>query len=268
VQLGRDTRVLVTGTSRGIGRCVATELAARGCVVGLVARSADELDAVAGELRTRGGRGLPLPADVGERSQIEGAVARFAEEAGGLDVVIANAGVAYYGPFSLAPVEEAERMTRTNWMGTVYTVKAALPLLLGGARGHIAIVSSAAGHRAFPWAAVYGATKFAQRGFAEALRHELSGTGVGVTGIYPGVVETHLHDDDRAHERMPDWHTPRLAIRPERVARAIVEGIEQEKRAVFVPPSARILAAVHGLSPSLADRLLRAIIGGTAAPAR
>ena len=53
---------------------------------------------------------------------------------------------------------------------------------------------------------MYGATKFAQRGFLEALRHELSGTGVGVTGVYPGEVETHLHDDDRAAGRMPDWH--------------------------------------------------------------
>jgi short-subunit dehydrogenase len=276
VELGRDTRVLVTGASRGIGRCLARELAARGCTVGLVARNADELETLAEELRSvapggpaRGGaRAVPLPADVAERKQVEAAVARFVEQEGGLEVVIANAGVAYYAPFAIAPIEEAERMTQINWLGTLYTVGAALPILLDGARGQIAIVSSAAGHRAFPWAAAYGATKFAQRGFLEALRHELSGTGVGVTGIYPGAVESHLHDDDRAHMRMPDWHRPGVAIRPERVARAVVDGIERERRAVFVPPVARILGIVHGVSPALADRLLRLIMGGTAAPAR
>ena len=267
MQLGGDTRVVVTGCSRGIGRALAKQLALRGCRIGLVARSAGELETLVAEARALGGDALALPADVSEREQVEGAIARFAEQHGGLDVLVVNAGVAWYGPFRDMPIEEAERMTRTNWLGTLYAVGAALPVLLGGARGHIAIVCSAAGHRAFPWAAAYGATKFAQRGFLEALRHELSGTGVDVTGVYPGAVETHLHDDDRAHGRMPDWHRPSAAIKPDRVARAIVEGIEQERTAVFVPPVTRVLGIVHGLSPSLADRLLRLVMGGTAAPA-
>ena len=267
VQLGRDTRVIVTGSSRGIGRCLAEELASRGCTIGLVARGADELEKLATELLARGGEAEPLPADVSKRDQIDAAVAQFAERHKGLDVLVVNAGVACYGPFRSTPIEEAERMTQVNWLGTLYAVGAALPVLLGEARGHIAIVSSAAGHRAFPWAAAYGATKFAQRGFLEALRHELSGTGVKVTGVYPGSVETHLHDDDRAQGRMPDWHRPRAMIKPERVAKAIVAGIEQEREAVFVPPAARVLGLVHGVSPALADRMLRILMGGTAAPA-
>jgi short-subunit dehydrogenase len=266
VRLGSDTRVLVTGASRGIGRSLCRRLAERGCTVGLLARSAEQLEQLAGELGP--GRAIALVADVSEREQVEAAVARFVEQAGGLDVVVANAGVATYGPFSTTPTEEAERMTRVNWLGTLYTVGAALPVLLAEGRGQVVIVSSGAGHRAFPWAAAYGATKFAQRGFLEALRHELSGTGVGVTGVYPGAVETHLHDEDRAHRRMPDWHRPRAAISPDRVANAIVEGVEQERRAVFVPPVVRLLAILHGLSPTLADRMLRAVMGGTAAPAR
>jgi hypothetical protein len=267
VQLGKDTRVIVTGASRGIGRSLAEELASRGCRIGLLARSAGELETLAAELRARGAEAFALPADVSERAQADEAIGRFTEQQGGLDALIVNAGVAWYGPFRDMPIEEAERMTRINWLGTVYAVGAALPVLLGEARGHIAIVSSGAGHRAFPWAAAYGATKFAQRGFLEALRHELSGTGVKVTGVYPGAVETHLHDDDRAHGRMPDWHRPRAAIKPERVARAIVEGIERERTAVFVPPVTRVLGIVHGLSPALADRMLRIVMGGTAAPA-
>ena len=105
----------------------------------------------------------------------------FIAAAGGLDLVVANAGVATYGPFRDMDLATIERMTRVNWLGTVYTVHAALPHLLDRADGHILLVSSSAGHRSFPWAAVYGATKAAQRMFGEALRHELSGTGVSLT---------------------------------------------------------------------------------------
>jgi short-subunit dehydrogenase len=260
VRLDGDTRALVTGASRGIGRALAEELLGRGCTVGVVARNATELNG-------HGSRAIPLPADVGDRDQIERAVARFVEEAGGLDLLVANAGVAHYGPFADAPIEEAEEMTRINLLGTLYTVHAGLPHLLDRAHGHIVIVSSVAGYRTFPWAAVYGATKFAQRGFLEALRHELSGSGVEVTGVYPGEVETHLHDEARAEGRMPDWRRQGAEISPQRVAKAIVDGVEERRAAVFVPAVTRLLGLAHGLSPALADRMLRTLLGGTAAPA-
>jgi short-subunit dehydrogenase len=159
-------------------------------------------------------------------------------------------------------------MTQVNWLGTVYTVAAALPQMLDRASGWIVIVSSAAGHRSFPWAAVYGATKAAQKGFLEALRHELSGTGVGVTGVYPGQVKTHLHDEDRAYERMPDWYRPQAAIAPARVADGILNAVERESAAVYVPPLMRLLRIAHGVSPALANAMLRSILGRTAAPSR
>jgi short-subunit dehydrogenase len=259
--------VLVTGASRGIGRASAEAFADRGCVVGLVARDAEQLDALAGELDGRASSATALPADVGDRVAVEAAIARFVEQAGGIDVLVANAGIAYYGPFRDLPPEEAERMTRVNWLGTVYTVGAALPHMLDRASGWIVIVSSAAGHRSFPWAAVYGATKAAQSGFLQALRHELSGTGVGITGVYPGQVKTHLHDDDRAHERMPDWYRSGAAIAPSRVAGEILAAVENERAAVYVPPITRLLRIAHGVSPKLADRMLRVIMNRTAAPA-
>ena len=132
------------------------------------------------------------------------AVARFVEHAGGLDLVVANAGIAHYGPFLAQDVERVEAMTRVNWLGTVYTVDAALGHLVDRAHGHVVIVSSGAGLRAFPWAAGYGATKAAQRGFAEALRHELSGSGVSVTTVFPGEIATALHDHEK--DSLPDWY--------------------------------------------------------------
>jgi short-subunit dehydrogenase len=180
-------------------------------------------------------------------------------------VLVANAGVADYGPFRDMDLGTVERMTRVNWLGTVYAVHAALPGMLDRARGHIVVVSSGAGLRSFPWAAVYGATKAAQRGFAEALRHELSGTGVSLTTVYPGEVESHLHDHAAS---LPDWnlrnHGEPAPVEP--LAQAIVTAVEDDARDVYYPRDVRGLRVLHGLSPKLADRALRRIRGGTAAP--
>ncbi len=266
MQLVPGTRALVTGASGGIGRAIAEQLAARGCTVGLMARRAPELERIAAELETSGAKAIVLAGDVGESEQVQRCVSTFVERAGGLDVLVANAGIAYYGPFRDLPLEEIDRMTRINWLGTAYTVAAALPHLLDRGAGRIVIVSSAAGHRSFPSAAVYGATKAAQAGFLEALRHELAGTGVGVTGVYPGEVKTGLHDDDRAHERMPEWYRPKSAITAERAAEEIVAGVEADRDDLFVPRITRLLRIVHGLSPKIADRMLRRIMNRSAAP--
>jgi short-subunit dehydrogenase len=255
-------RALVTGASRGIGRALVERLAARGLTVGLLARSEADLHALADSLP---GTHHVLPCDVGDAEQVGTAVSGFAEAAGGLELVIANAGVAHYGPFIEQPLEHAERMTRINWLGTLYTVHAALEHLLDRAHGHVVVVSSGAGLRAFPWAAVYGATKAAQRGFGEALRHELSGTGVGLTVVYPGEVATSLHDHEKGS--MPDWYKGGTSAHAaHEVADHLLRGVERDARAVYDPPAVRLLGAVHGVSPRLADRLLRVLRGGTAAP--
>jgi short-subunit dehydrogenase len=263
MRIDATTRALVTGASRGIGRAVAGALAARGAAVGLLARSDVELEAMAREL---GPRAVPLPADVGDREQVRDAVERFIARSGGLDLVIANAGIAHYGPFLAQDVELVERMTRVNWLGTVYTVDAALGHLIDRAQGHIVVVSSGAGLRSFPWAAAYGATKSAQRGFAEALRHELSGSGVSVTTVYPGEIATALHDHEK--DAMPDWyHGGHAAGGVDRLAAAILRGVERDKRAVYHPPVV-LLLGLNGIAPRAADAILRRLRGGTAAPRR
>ena len=242
VQIGSGTRVLVTGASRGIGQAVANAFAARGCEVGRVSRSGE------------------VPADVSDPDSIAAAVSGF----GPVDVLVANAGIAHYLPFKDMPLADAEELTRVNWMGTVHTVRAALPGMLERRRGQIAIVSSGAGIRSFPNAAVYGATKAAQRGFGEALRHELKGSGVGVTMVYPGQIHSGLHDHEK--ERMPSWYRPDLTSPPEPLAEAIVAGVEKGSREVFYPRNVRLLRIVHGLRPGLADLMLRRIMDRSAAP--
>src|SRR2546421_7450333 len=153
MELGSGTRVLITGASRGIGESLARAFAARGCTLGLVARSEDELRALAESLP--GGGHEALPADVGDRESVGKAIGEFGE----VDVLVANAGIAHYRPFRELPLEQAEQMTSVNWLGTVYSVHEALPRMLERGRGHIVVVSSGAGFRSFPQASVYGAKR-------------------------------------------------------------------------------------------------------------
>lgn len=261
MQVGEGTRALVTGASRGIGRALAGALAARGATVGLAARSTGELEELAASLP---GEHVALACDVAEPESTRAAVERFVAQAGGLELVVANAGISRYGPYFPGGREAAEEMTRVNWLGTVNTVDAALGHLLDRARGHVVIVSSAQALRTFPWSAAYGASKAAQRAFGEALRHELSGTGVSLTVVFPGEVETALHDHER--DRMPDWWRPDDAASPDELARRVIAAVEADRRHVYFPPIVRLLAIVNGLSPRVADRVLRAMRGGTAAP--
>ncbi|HEX2070481.1 MAG TPA: SDR family NAD(P)-dependent oxidoreductase [Thermoleophilaceae bacterium] len=257
MKLDPGTRVLITGASRGIGAALARQLAARGCVLGLVARGEEGLRELVDSLPGEGHRALA--ADVSERDSIAAAVADF----GDVDVVVANAGLAHYGAW-LDLDERLEReMNDVNWLGTLHTVRAALPGMVARRRGHVVVISSGAALRTFPGAAVYGATKSAQRGFAEGLWHDLDGTGVGVTIVYPGEIETSLHDHQR--DKLPDWRQGQEAS-VEDCATAIVAGVERDARNVYFPREVRLLRWVHGLSPRLADLALRRLRGRSAAP--
>jgi NADP-dependent 3-hydroxy acid dehydrogenase YdfG len=260
VDVAPGTRVVVTGASRGIGEAIARAFAARGCTVGLVARSANQLERLAASLP--GGDHAALEADVTDPDSIAGALERF----GPLDVLVANAGITHYMPFSELPLEKAEQMDRVNWLGMLYTIKGGLPGMLERRRGHIVVISSGGGVRGFPHAAVYNGTKAAQRAFAEALRQELHDTGLSVTTVYPGEVATSLHDHEL--DRMPPWYRleRRSPARP--LGERVVEAVERDRREVFYPPIVRLLRIVNGVSPRAADVMLRRIMGESAAPRR
>lgn len=260
MELCGETRALITGASRGIGRALAMALDERGVHLGLLARRRRDLDELAGNLR---GEPVLLAADVSERVQVERAVAEFTARAGGLDLLVANAGIAHYGPFADMDAALAEEMIRVNALGTAMTVKAGLDPMLERGRGHVVVVSSGAALRAFPGAAVYGGTKAAGAQFAEALRHELSGTGVSLTTVYPGEVDTDLHSHQP--DRLPDWRRGEDAVDPAEVAAATIAAVERDERAVFVPRAVRLLG-LHGLAPRLLDGLLRRARGPSAAP--
>src|SRR3954453_12731900 len=260
MQVGQGTRVLVTGASRGLGRSIAEAFAYRGAVMGLVARSEDELRSLVDELPAADHK--ILIADASDRRQMTAAVEAF----GDIDVLVANAGVARYLNFADLPLAEAERMTNVNWLGTLYAVQPALPRMIERGSGSVVIVSSGAGLRAFPQASVYGATKAAQLTWARALRHELDGTGVDVTVVMPGEVQTHLHDHQR--DDLPEWRQDKYALPARPLAEKIVKAVERGAPEVYYPGSIKALRILQGLSPMTADRVLRLLRGKAAAPRR
>ncbi len=258
MEIGPGSRVLVTGASRGIGEAIARAFAGRGATLGLVARRRLPLEELATALPGTGH--AAIEGDVADADGIAGAVAEF----GDVDVLVANAGLTHYRPFAEQPLDEVRQMNDVNWLGTIHTVRAALPRMIERGRGHIVIVSSGGGLRGFPSAAVYNGTKAAQRGFAEALRHELHGSGVSVTTVYPGEIETSLHDHEL--DRMPDWSRMARRARAGPLGEQVVEAVERDRRELFYPPLVRMLRVVNGLSPRLGDLMLRRILGRSVAP--
>jgi NADP-dependent 3-hydroxy acid dehydrogenase YdfG len=174
---------LVTGASGGIGASVAHKLHDGGASVGLLSRHGDDLGLE---------RGLGLTCDVRDRAAVEEATEAVVERFGRLDVVIANAGVASYGPFLELDPEQVEAMIDINLKGTLYTAAAALPHLIESGEGDFISMASVAGLRGFPGESVYNASKFGQLGFTRSLDHELREKGVRATCICPGGVNTNF----------------------------------------------------------------------------
>jgi short-subunit dehydrogenase len=219
---------LVTGASRGIGREVARQAAERGARVGLVARSAADLDEVLSRI---GGRGVAVAADVGDPARVTEAVRQVEAALGPVDVVVANAGIGAYGPFAATDPDEIERLTRVNWLGTAHLLRAVVPGMVERRRGHVAVVASVAGRMAAPLEALYSATKFAQVGLAEALAIELAPHGIGVSVVNPGPVATEFF---AARGHAYDRRFPRQ-VSPERVATAVVDAVEHGQAERFIP---------------------------------
>jgi NADP-dependent 3-hydroxy acid dehydrogenase YdfG len=176
----QDKAALVTGASGGIGAAVARGLHAAGGRVALLSRRGDDLG-------LDGALGLAV--DVRDRAATVDAADRAAGELGGLDIVVANAGVGSYGPFLEMSARDADTMIDTNLRGVIHTAAATLPHLVQGG-GDFVSVASVAGVNAFPNEAVYNASKFGQVGFVRALDIEFRERGVRCTSICPGGVNT------------------------------------------------------------------------------
>jgi len=172
---------IVTGASRGIGAAVARMLADQGVKLGLASRSGADLGISGAVAR---------PTDVRDRAQVAALVDATVERHGGLDIVVANAGVGAYGPFVDLDPSLSDEMMDVNANGVIITAAATVPHLITRGGGDFVSVASEAGRRGLPFEAVYCASKFAQVGFTRALDHELRPQGIRCTSVCPGGVAT------------------------------------------------------------------------------
>lgn len=190
-----DPVLLITGASTGIGAATARHAAAAGYRVALGARSEDKLGAIAAEL---GGdeRAIAVRCDVTEFADQESFARRTIEAFGQIDAVFANAGFGGPRGFEAGSPENWRAMVMTNVLGCAYTIRATLPALRAS-RGHAVLTSSVAGRRALK-GSMYSATKHAVTAMGEALRQDVDGSGIRVTLIEPGMVDTPFFDEKPA----------------------------------------------------------------------
>jgi len=258
--------VLVTGASSGIGEATARLFAEKGYRVALAARRLERLEALAEEIRAEGGpstslragEALAVRADVTSLEDIERMVAATLDAWGQIDVLVNNAG---FGRLrwleQLDPVKDIEAQLNVNLWGLIQTTRTVLPHMLERRTGYIINISSVAGWVALPTYSIYNATKFAVRGFTLALRRELRGTGVHVSGVYPGPVATEFgqHTGSQGTRR---FRTPRLAVlSAEDVARAVWKLTRRPRRGVILPAYLAAAAWLEFLLPGLLDWFAR-----------
>jgi NADP-dependent 3-hydroxy acid dehydrogenase YdfG len=208
-----DPVFLITGASSGIGAATARQASAAGHRLVLAARSTDKLEALAAEL---GGdeRAIAVTCDVTDFAQQEAMVQAADDAFGRIDVAFANAGFGAARGFLEESPELWRDMVLTNVLGCAYTIRATLPALKESV-GHLILTSSVAGRRALP-GSLYSATKHAVTAMAESARQELDDSGVRVTSIEPGMVDTPFFDD-----------RPKNALAPDDIARAIMFAVSQ-----------------------------------------
>src|SRR5579863_4531711 len=186
----RDRTVLITGASSGIGRDLALTFAKMGAKVALMARRKSLLISLADEIAAAGGEALPLAADVTRRAEVRDAVEQTLARFGRIDVLINSAGIAIPDRVESMPPEDLEQMMAVNLMGTLHTMQAVLPAMRAAGSGSIVNIASLAGRRGMPPLGAYCATKFAVVGLTEALRVELFGSGIRLSLVMPGVIDT------------------------------------------------------------------------------
>ncbi|WP_087973132.1 SDR family oxidoreductase [Oceanobacillus rekensis] len=210
---------IVTGASSGIGTAIAQYLAQEGANVIVAARRKDKLEAIVTQINSSGkGKALGIPTDVSNQEKVDSMVKKAIEAFGDIDIYVNNAGFIGNG-VRKENVEEWDQMIDVNVKGVLYGIHAILPGMLEKSSGHIINISSVSGHEVTKNSTVYSATKYAVRAISLGLEKELARTGVRVTNISPGMVET-----ERTSDRLP---TDRKPLQTDDIARAVIYAVTQ-----------------------------------------
>jgi short-subunit dehydrogenase len=266
---------VITGAASGIGEELAKQLADRGSNLVLVDRDADRLGGVAEEIRAAH-PGLAVDTAVVDLSD-DGATDRFAEalavEHPETTLLVNNAGVALGGRFDQVTLEEFDWVMAVNFRSVVRLTHAMLPILKAHPGAHLVNVSSVFGIVAPAGQAAYAASKFAVRGFSEAVRHELAENGVGVTVVHPGGIKTRIAESARTgsgvsveeYEQGREQFAKLLSMPPEVAAAQIVAAIEKRRPRLLIGWSAKVPDVLVRLMPGSYWKLIARRAGRTSA---
>lgn len=272
-------RVFVTGAASGIGRAVALRAAAQGAVLFLTDIDRTGLTGTVAAIRDAGGEvGLAQPADVSSYEQVRTLAEKCHADGGAMDVVMNVAGISAWGTVQTLEHRHWRSQVEVNLMGPIHVIESFVPAMAEAGRGgHLVNVSSAAGLVGLPWHAAYSASKYGLRGVSEVLRFDLHRHGIGVTLVCPGAVDTPLTksvdiagvDKDSPAFKRVQARFKRLAVTPDEVAVAILDGMRRKRYLVHTSPWIRTLHLVQRVLPPVyvlamrlfnrvADRALRA----------
>ena len=249
--------ILVTGASSGIGEATARLFAWEGYRVAMGARRLDRLETLANEIQVKGGQALPVAADLSRLEDIQSLVTTTLDHYGQIDVLLNNAGFGRLDWLeNLDPVKDVEAQLKINLVAVIQTAQAVLPHMILRRSGHIVNMASLAGQVATPTYTVYAASKFAVRGFTEALRREVGVYGVHVSAIYPGGVKTEFSEHTGAKRKTGRTTPAALRLDAAEVAQAVLSIVRRPRRGLVIPWPMRFSVWMNILFPGLVDRLI------------
>jgi short-subunit dehydrogenase len=250
--------VFITGASSGIGASLVREFAREGAKVALTARRADRLETLSRELQREGRRSIALACDVTRDGDLERAVAETRAKLGPVAVGVANAGFGVVGPVRRLALDDFRRQFETNVFGVLRTIYATLDDL-EQTRGTLVLLGSVSGHVGTPGGAPYAMSKFAIRGLAQSLRHELAPRGVSVVLISPGYVVSEIHQVDNrgvyhaeTKSVVPGW----MRMPTERAARQIVRAVARRRAEVVITTHGKLAVFVQRHAPWLVSAVI------------